>query len=49
MDFEAMTSARPYQRTVSPQEALGVLRRQVAKGWHREDLFVEFIRIVEAA
>lgn len=47
--FEAMTSPRPYQRTVSPQDALAVLRRQVKKGWHREDLFDEFVRIIQAA
>jgi putative two-component system response regulator len=44
--FEAMTSPRPYQRPVSPREALAVLHRQVNKGWHREDLFAEFARII---
>jgi putative two-component system response regulator len=47
--FEAMTSPRPYQGTVSPREALTVLHRQAKKGWHREDLFDEFARIIDAA
>lgn len=46
--FEAMTSPRPYQRSVSSQEALAVLRRQVKKGWHREDLLDEFAGIIDA-
>jgi putative two-component system response regulator len=46
--FEAMTSPRPYQRSVSPQEALAVLRRQVNNGWHREDLYAEFARMIDA-
>jgi putative two-component system response regulator len=46
--FEAMTSPRPYRRSVSPQEALAVLRRQVNKGWHREDLYAEFARMIDA-
>jgi putative two-component system response regulator len=47
--FEAMTSPRPYRRTVSPTEALALLRRQTQKGWHRQDLFDEFVHIIDAA
>jgi len=47
--FEAITSPRPYQRTASPREALTVLHWQAKKGWHREDLFDEFVHIVDAA
>jgi cyclic di-GMP phosphodiesterase len=47
--FEAMTSPRPYQRTVSPQEALAVLRDEVKKEWRRDDLVEAFTRIVNAA
>jgi putative two-component system response regulator len=47
--FEAMTSPRPYQRTASPREALTVLHWQAKKGWHREDLFNEFARVIDAA
>jgi len=46
--FEAMTSPRPYQRTRSAKEALGALRSETKKGWHRQDLFDEFRRIIEA-
>jgi cyclic di-GMP phosphodiesterase len=46
--FEALTSPRPYQRTRSASEALGVLRTQAKTGWHREDLVDEFARIVSA-
>jgi cyclic di-GMP phosphodiesterase len=45
--FAAMTSSRPYQRTVSPKEALAVLGRQTQKGWHRQDLFDEFVHIID--
>jgi putative two-component system response regulator len=47
--YEALTSPRPYQRTVSPTEALAVLRRQGESGWHRQDLVDEFAHIINAA
>lgn len=47
--FEAITSPRPYQKSMSPAEALHVLRGQAAKGWHREDLLDEFADVVRAA
>lgn len=47
--FVAMTSPRSYQRTVSPKEALAVLCRQTEKGWHRQDLFDEFVRVIDGA
>jgi len=47
--FVAMTSPRSYQRTVSPKEALAVLCRQTQKGWHRQDLFDEFVHVIEGA
>jgi putative two-component system response regulator len=45
--FVAMTSPRPYQRTVSPEEALAVLSRQTQKGWHRQDLLDQFVHIID--
>ena len=45
--FVAMTSPRPYQRTVSPKEALAVLDRQTQKGWHRQDLFDQFLHVID--
>jgi putative two-component system response regulator len=47
--FEAMTSPRPYRRSVSPKEALAVLHRQTQKGWHRQDLLDAFVHTVDVA
>ena len=47
--FEALTSPRPYQKTMSPVEALHVLRAQAARGWHRQDLVDGLADIVHAA
>jgi len=47
--FDALTSPRPYQKAVSSREALEVLRGQVKRGWHRQDLFDELADIVRAA
>jgi putative two-component system response regulator len=44
--FEALTSPRPYQTTRSKRGALEILRHQVNRGWHREDLFDAFIHVV---
>jgi putative two-component system response regulator len=46
--FEAMTSPRPYRKSVSPNDALAMLRRQTEKGYHRPDLFQEFANIIAA-
>jgi len=46
--FEALTSPRPYQKIRSSEEALVVLRGQVAQGWHRRDLLDAFTDIVHA-
>ncbi len=45
--FEAMTSARPYQRTASPREALAVLHQHAKQGWHSEHLVTEFVRMID--
>jgi putative two-component system response regulator len=44
--FEALTSVRPYQGANTSEEALAVLERQVAIGWHRIDLFETFAAMV---
>ena len=44
--YEALTTPRPYQRAVSPDQAFAVLREQVGRGWRREDLVETFIGVV---
>lgn len=46
--FDAVTSRRPYQRAQSMEEAIEILRRQVALGWRRHDLVEELAAIVES-
>lgn len=38
--FDALTTARPYKRALSPEEALQVIREEVSKGW-RDPRMVE--------
>jgi putative two-component system response regulator len=41
--FEALTTPRPYQRTHAVEEAFGVLRGQVERGWRRADIVDAFV------
>src|SRR5688572_4880896 len=45
--FEAMTTARPYQATLTPEGALEVLRREVLLQWWRGDLVEHLAAIVQ--
>jgi putative two-component system response regulator len=44
--YEALTTPRPYQRAVPPDQAFAVLREQVGRGWRREDLVETFVGVV---
>lgn len=44
--YDALTTERPYQRAQSIEQALDLLRLQVARGWRRSDLVDEFAAIV---
>ena len=46
--FEAVTSERPYQHKLSDEAAVGVLTKQVQRGWLRSDLVAAFVRVLEA-
>ncbi len=41
--YEALTTDRPYQRALSIDEAIGVLRRQMDQGWLRRDFVEAFV------
>ncbi|HUE85443.1 MAG TPA: HD domain-containing phosphohydrolase [Vicinamibacterales bacterium] len=45
--YEAVTSHRSYQRRHSPEEAIAILREQVARGWRRADLVEAFASIIQ--
>ena len=45
--YEAVTSDRPYQRRHTPEEAVAILRQQVARGWRRADLVESFAEIIQ--
>lgn len=44
--YDALTTARPYKRALSPDEALTVLREEVAKGWRDPKLVETFSDIL---
>jgi putative two-component system response regulator len=44
--YEALTTPRPYQRAIPPDQAFAVLREQVRRGWRRDDLVETFIGVV---
>jgi putative two-component system response regulator len=46
--YDALTHARPYQRTHSPSEAIGVLRHQADEGLRDRALVDVFARVVAA-
>jgi putative two-component system response regulator len=44
--YDALTTARPYKVALSPDDALGVLREEVAKGWRDPKLVEVFADIL---
>jgi len=46
--YDAVTTRRPYQGAHSSQEAIEILRQQVARGWRRPDLVDTFATLVES-
>ncbi len=44
--YDALTTARPYKRALSPEEALQVIREEVAKGWRDPQLVEVFADIL---
>jgi putative two-component system response regulator len=46
--YDAVTTRRPYQGPHSPQEAVDILRGQVARGWRRAELVDTFAELVES-
>ena len=45
--YDALTSARQYKRAFTHDEAIGVLREEVAKGWRDPNLTEVFIEMVQ--
>jgi len=46
--YDAVTTRRPYKGPHSPQEAIDILRGQVARGWRRADLVDAFAQLVQS-
>jgi putative two-component system response regulator len=46
--FEAVTNERPYQRKRTSDEAVELLRQEVARGWRRADLVDAFAALMQA-
>jgi len=46
--YDAVTTRRPYQGPHTSQEAIDILRGQVARGWRRPDLVDAFAALVES-
>jgi putative two-component system response regulator len=44
--YDAITSPRPYQSALSSDEALGLLRREVDRGWRQETIVNAFAEII---
>ena len=44
--YDAVTTRRAYQTSISADEAIGILRSEVAKGWRSHDLVEEFISLI---
>jgi len=44
--YDALTTARPYKRALSPDDALNILREEVAKGWRDPKLVETFSDIL---
>jgi len=44
--YDAMTTARPYKRAFTREEACGELRNEAARGWKRKDIVDAFIDLL---
>jgi putative two-component system response regulator len=47
--YDALTTARPYKRAMTSQEALQMMTEEVQKGWWDPDIFHEFRQLVETS
>lgn len=45
--YDALTTARPYQQTLTPKQAIKILRDQVDRGWRQQYLVETFAKIIE--
>jgi putative two-component system response regulator len=45
--YDALTTPRPYQETLSPKQALGILRDQVGRGWRQQHLVETLAEVIE--
>ena len=44
--YDALTTARPYKRALSPREALETMQEEIQKGWWDPEIFGEFRQFV---
>lgn len=44
--YDALTSARPYKRAFTPEEALQVMAEETAKGWRNPQLMQQFTQFI---
>ena len=47
--FDALTTPRPYQETLTAKQAIRILRDQADRGWRQHHLVETFIGLVEGA
>jgi putative two-component system response regulator len=45
--YDALTTPRPYQETLTPKQAMRILRDHVDRGWRQQYLVETFARLVE--
>src|SRR5687768_8096897 len=45
--YDALTTPRPYQQTLTPKQAIRILRDQVDRGWRQRSLVETFAEIIE--
>jgi putative two-component system response regulator len=45
--YDALTTPRPYQETLTPKQAMRILRDQVDRGWRKEYLIEAFAKIID--
>ena len=45
--YDALTTPRPYQETLTPKQAIGILRDQVERGWRQQHLVETLATVIE--
>jgi putative two-component system response regulator len=46
--YDALTTSRPYKRALGVEEALALMRKEIAKGWWDSNVFTAFEKMITA-